>query len=86
MYDKLAAKVNAFGTNRFVLKTEYDTVTSDLKKKGNAIGFVQKTDYNADLTERESKIPSITDLATTASLTAVENKIHDVSNLVRKIL
>ena len=40
MYDKLAAKINAFDTNGFVLKTEYDTVKSELKKKANTIGFV----------------------------------------------
>ena len=44
-----------------------------------------KKDYNAKITEIESKIPSITGLATTAALTtAVENKIPDVSNLVKK--
>ena len=30
------------------------------------------------------KIPNITNLATTTALTAVENKIHSVSNLVKK--
>ena len=44
-----------------------------------------KKDYNAKITEMESKIPSITGLATTPALTtAVENKIPDVSNLVKK--
>ena len=43
-----------------------------------------KADYNAKNTEIEGKIHSITDLATTAALTAVENKIPDVSNLVKK--
>ena len=32
----------------------------------------------------EDKIPSITDLATTAALTAAENKIPSVSGLVKK--
>ena len=32
----------------------------------------------------EDKIPSITNLATTAALTAVENKIPNVSNLAKK--
>ena len=30
------------------------------------------------------EIPNITNLATTTALTAVENKIHSVSNLVKK--
>ena len=41
--------------------------TSDLAKK--------KTALNAKITETESKIPSITGLATNSALTAVENKI-----------
>ena len=45
---------------------------------------MKKTDYNAKITEIESKIPSISGLATTAALTAVEYKIADVSNLVKK--
>ena len=32
----------------------------------------------------KAEIPSITNLATTTALTAVENKILDVSNLVKK--
>ena len=36
------------------------------------------------MTEIESKIPSISGLATNSVLTAVENKIPDVSNLVKK--
>ena len=36
------------------------------------------------ITEIESKIPSITGLATTSVLGAVENKILDVSTLVKK--
>ena len=39
---------------------------------------------NAKITEIEGKIPSITGLAITAVLTAVENKIPNASNLVKK--
>ena len=41
-----------------------------------------ETDYNAKITEIESKIPSISGLATNSALTTVENKIPDVINLV----
>ena len=34
----------------------------------------------------KNKIPNITNLATSTTLTAVENKIFDVSNLVKKNL
>ena len=37
--------------------------------------LLKKTDYNIKITEIESKIPSISRLATNAALTAVENKI-----------
>ena len=47
-------------------------------------GLVKNTDYNAKITEIESKIPSICGLATNSALTVVENKIPNTSSLVRK--
>ena len=44
----------------------------------------KKTDSNAKVTEIEGKISSITGLATNSALTDVENKIPDVSSLVKK--
>ena len=46
--------------------------------------MLKKTDYNTKITEIESKIPSISGLATNAALTAVENKIRNISSLVKK--
>ena len=48
------------------------------------VDLLRKTDYNAKIIEIEGKIPSITGLATTAALTAVENKTPDVNNLVKE--
>ena len=48
------------------------------------VNFLKKTDYNATITEIESKITSINGLASNAALTAVENKIPSVSNIVKK--
>ena len=48
------------------------------------VDLLKKTDYNAKITEIESRIPSISGLATTSALTVVESKIPDVSNLVKK--
>ena len=42
-----------------------------------------KTYYN-EITEKENEIPSINGLATTAALTAIESKIPDDSNPVKK--
>ena len=41
--------------------------------------MLKKTDYNAKISKIESKIPSVSGLATKSALTAVENKIPDVS-------
>ena len=46
--------------------------------------LVKKLDCNAKITEIENKIPSITGLATNSALTAAEDEILNVSNLVRK--
>ena len=46
-------------------------------------GLVKNTDYNAKITEIESKTPSISGLATNSAST-VENKIPNTSSLVRK--
>ena len=46
--------------------------------------MVKKTDFNTKVTEIEGKIPSISGLATKFALTIVENKIPDVSGLVKK--
>ena len=46
--------------------------------------LLKKTDYSSKIAEIESKIPSITDLATGSALNAAENKIIDVIRLVKK--
>ena len=46
--------------------------------------LVKKTDYGTKISEIESKIPSISGLAGNSALTAVENKIPDVSSLIKK--
>ena len=66
-----------------LLKRLYD----ELVKKVNAIDtskFVNKTDYDAKNKDIEDKIPSVTNLATTTTVTAVENKITYINNLVKK--
>ena len=43
-----------------------------------------KTDYTAKITKIEGKMSSIAGLATNAALTTVENKIPNISCLVKK--
>ena len=46
--------------------------------------MVKKADFYAKVAEIEGKIPSISGLATNSALNAVENKMPDVSSLVKK--
>ena len=46
--------------------------------------LVKNLDYNAKVSEIESKRPSIAGFATSAALTSVENKIPDISHLIKK--
>ena len=60
-------------------------IKQSLKKKNpNTIKLVKKSDYNAKISELETKIPSISSLVATSALTAVENKIPNISSLVKK--
>ena len=84
-YDKLVTKVNSIHTSGFVLKTKYDADKTELENKvRNTSGLVKKTDYNIKIAEIEGKITDAGGLATKTALTNVENKIPDVSNLVKK--
>ena len=46
--------------------------------------LLKETDYNAKIIEIQGKITSISGLFTNAALTAVEDKIHNISSLVKK--
>ena len=71
MYDKLVAKVNNIDTSDFVLKTNYQTDKTELKKKiPDVTDFVKK----AKLTGLENKIPDVSSLATKTALIAAEKK------------
>ena len=48
------------------------------------VTWLKKTDFNAKITEVEDKMPSISGLATSSALTAVENKIPDASSVVKR--
>ena len=78
---------NNIDTSEFVLKTKYGTDKPDLEKEiGDTSGIVKKLDHNVKITKIENRTPTIIGLATTSALTAVENKISDVSSLVKKIM
>ena len=85
VYDKLVAKVDNVDTSEFVLKTKYDADKSELENKiSNTSGLAKKTNYDAKIADIEGKISDVSNLATKTALTAVENEIPNVSNLVKK--
>ena len=83
VYNKLVAKVDNIDTSDFVLKTKYKTDKTELENKiPDTSGLIKKTNYNTKIIELLNKIPGISNLATKTALTAIENKIPSVSNLV----
>ena len=83
--DKLVKKVNAVDTSKLVNKTDYNDKIKDIvDKTPNIINWAPTAAFNAKVKEVQGKIPSIAGLATTTALTAVENKIPNVSDLVEK--
>ena len=92
MYDKLVCMVNNIDTSGLVLKAQQNTKKSVLEKKiddtdgkvPDACELITKTVCNAKIIEVLGKMLIITDLAITSGLNAVENKIHNVSDLIKK--
>ena len=77
------SKLSNVVKNDVVKKTVYDKLVA----KVNVIDtsdLVLKIKYNADKTELENKIPSVSDFVKEAKFTELENKIPDVNNLARK--
>ena len=84
-YDKLATKSNSIDTSAFALKTNYDTDKTELEKKiSDTSRLVKKTDYNTKITEIDEKLPEFRTLVAKTALTTVENKIPDISSLIKK--
>ena len=76
-YDRLVPKVDNIDTTQFVSRTKYEIDGSDLEKK--------ISDVNKKIPDVSgSVITIITGLATNSALTAIENKIPDISSLVKK--
>ena len=72
--------------NEVVKKTEYKTKIKNTKNKVLDItNLSTKTLLNTKIDEVKTEIPSISSLATTSTLTAIENKKLNVSNLVKKL-
>ena len=83
--------MNVIDTTKFVSRTKYENIGSDLEKKISdvdkkylvLVAWLKETDFNAKIIEVEDKISIITGLATNSTLTTVANKIPDISSLVK---
>ena len=85
MYDKIVAKVDNIDTSGLVKNTDYNTkITETEDKIPDSNSFGKKTDYNTKIIEIEGRIPDISGLATKKALTTVENKILNITGLVKK--
>ena len=73
MYDELVVKVNNINTSDSVWKFKNQTGKTELEKK-----IPDETDFIKKI--------KLTELATKTALTAVENRIPNVSSLVRNKL
>ena len=83
VYHKLVAKVDNIDTSDFVLKTKCNTDKTELENKiPDTSGLAKKTSYNTKIIN----YLAISYLATKAALTAIENEIPSVSNLVKNRL
>ena len=69
----------------FVKKDVYNAKIKNIEDKVLDTTNLATSTLNAEINEVKGEIASITNLATSATLTAVENKIPNVSNSVKKI-
>ena len=77
------SKLSDVVTNYVVRKTVFDKLVAKVDNIDTS-DFALKSNYNADKTELEKKIPDVTDFVKEAKLTELENKIPDISNLATK--
>ena len=71
--------------NDVVKKNVYNAKIKNIEDKiPDITNLASNTTLNAEINEVKGEVPSITNLATTAALTIVENKIPNVSDLVKQ--
>ena len=79
------SKLSDVVKNNVVKKYVYNAKNKFTEDKKPAItNLATNASPNAKINEIKGEIPSITNLATTAALTTAENKIPNVSDLVKK--
>ena len=79
------SKLSDVVRNGAIKKDAYNSKIKNIEYKIRDItNLATNTSLNAKIDEIKGKIPGITNLASTTALTATENKIGNVSNLVKK--
>ena len=79
------SKLSNVVKNDAVKKDVYNAKIKSIEDKiPNITNLATNTSLDAKINEVKSEIPSITNLAITTDLSIVENKIPNVSNLVKK--
>ena len=89
--NNLKTKVDGIDLTKYVKKSDYDTKVGNLELKSPDVSCKLNTsDFNSKVSELENKVktaeqnPNISNLETISSVTAVLNKIPDVSDFVKK--
>ena len=68
-----------------IIKDVYDKLVANVNNINIGTGkFILKSDYDADKTELENKIPDVSGFASKTALATVENNIPSISNLATK--
>ena len=79
------SKLSDVVKNDVVKRDVYHAKITNIEDKiPDITNLATKTTFNAKINEVKGETPNITNLATTNAYTAVENKIPNVSNLVKK--
>ena len=79
------SKLSDVVRNGAIKKDAYNSKIKNIEYKIRDItNLATNTSLNAKIDEIKGKIPGITNLASTTALTTAENKIGNVSNLVKK--
>ena len=80
------SKLSNLVENEIVKKDAYNAKIKNIEDKiPDITNLATKSALNAKINGAKSEIPSITNFATTTILTAVENRIPNVKNLVKKV-
>ena len=79
------SKLSNVVKNDVIKKDVYDKLVAKVNNINIDTGkYILKSDYDADKTELENKIPDVSGFASKTALATVENKIPSISNLATK--